>query len=443
MRMDQLKRNHMPGKIGQYYPDAKTTREDIEWLMGLAAGYNAGVDLEMSFPKGKDAFAPIRDWEEARQKGMFTEEQKMLLRQTDCLFTLVAKAGGGWEPQFVRRWRPEDFTQVPSSEAPVKALTAGDGHVAPCGIDFGWTHDPGIHKRVCITDDLVHSGGTTASQFEIDVPNGMNPNQLLCVLRVPPNSPGAVRNVRLSISFGENMDRKYQLYFPTTLEPGQYLSIPHQFKMAYVYDANHKLLREVHTRNIPDISNSKTKKVVVSVTCEPVDPSLKSELRVNIRLQEPYFKQKETLESYAKSNLALNAAVETSGKIEGTQKAELAVDGKVDIASCCFFSGGTDGNWFQVDLGSVKEIEAVLPVFFWDGERRYNYVVEVSENGLDWKQVGDALKTGEPSTQEGILHRFAPVKARYVRLSEITNSLNNSIHLVEIFVLPKKGAEPK
>jgi hypothetical protein len=57
--------------------------------------------------------------------------------------------------------------------------------------------------------------------------------------------------------------------------------------------------------------------------------------------------------------------------------------------------------------------------------------------------VADALNTEEPSTQEGILHRFAPVKARYVQLSQITNSVNNSIHLVEIFVLPKTGAEAK
>jgi hypothetical protein len=437
MRLDQLKRNLMPRKIGQYYPDAKTTREDIEWLMGLAAGYDAGVDLEMGFPKGKEIFTPIRGWEEARQKNMFSGKQKMLLRQTDCVFTIVPKAGGGWEPRFVRRWRSADFKQVASAEAPVKALTAGTGKVVPCGIDFGWTHDPGIHKRVCITDDLVHSGGTNASDFEIDVPQAMTPNQLLCVLRVPPNAPGAVRNMRLLISFGEKMERSYQLNFPTVLEPGQYLSIPHQFKMAYVYNANHQLLKEVHTRNIPDISNSKTRKVRVRVSCEPVNPELKSELRANIRIQEPYFKQRESLETYAKSNIALNAKVSTSGQAEGNAKPERAVDGKVDLNSVCFFSGGSGDNWFMIDLGSTKEIGAILPVFFWDGERRYNYVVEVSENGLGWKQVADALKTKEPGTQEGILHRFAPVKARYVRLNKIKNSANSSIHLVEVFVFGK------
>jgi hypothetical protein len=440
MRLDQLKRNLMPRKIGQYYPDAKTTREDIEWLMGLAAGYDAGVDLEMGLLKNKDILSLISGWEKARQNGLFSEKQKMLLRQTDCIFTLAPK------PRFVRRWRSEDFIQVPSSEAPVKALTAGTGKVALCGIDFGWTHDPGIHKRVCITDDLVHSGGATASDFEIDVPKAMNPIQLLCVLRVPPNAPGAVRNVRLMIRFGEKMERRYQLYFPTTLEPGQYLSIPHQFKMAYVYDANHQLLREVHMRTIPDIrdsANSKTKTIGVGVACEPLDPSLRSELRVNMRLQEPYFKQKESLESYAKSNLALHAAVETSGKIEQPTKTEFAVDGKVDICGQCRFSGGTGGNWIRLDLGSSKEIESVLPIFDWGGERRYNYVVEVSEDGLNWKQVADALATKEPSTPEGIFHRFARVKARYVRLNKITNPSDIGTHLVEIFVLPKTGPEPK
>jgi hypothetical protein len=292
MRLDQLKRNHMPRKIGQYYPDAKTTREDIEWLMGLAAGYDAGVDLEMQLPKEQEVFAPIRGWEEARRQGLFSEHQKMLMRQTDHLFTLVEKAGGGWEPRFVRRWRSEDFKETPSTQAPVKVLSDQTARVAPCGIDFSWTHDPGIHKHACISDDLVHSGGLKASDFEIAVPINMEPNQLLCVLRVPQDSPSAVSNVRLTIRFGEKQDRSYQLYFPTTLQPGQYLSIPHQFKMAYVYDANHQLLKEVHLRYIPDISNSKTRKIMARISCEPTDANQPSELRVNIRLQEPYFKPK-------------------------------------------------------------------------------------------------------------------------------------------------------
>ena len=94
MRLDQLKRNLMPRKIGQYYPDAKTTREDIEWLMGLAAGYDAGVDLEMGFPKNKDVLSRSAAGRKPGNNGMFSEKQKMLLRQTDCVFTIVAQ--GRW-----------------------------------------------------------------------------------------------------------------------------------------------------------------------------------------------------------------------------------------------------------------------------------------------------------------------------------------------------------
>ena len=94
----------------------------------------------------------------------------------------------------------------------------------------------------------------------------------------------------------------------------------------------------------------------------------------------------------------------------------------------------TGSRWI---LDPAKEIGAVLPIFDWGGERRYNYVVEVSEDGLNWKRVADALKTKEPSTPEGILHRFAPVKARFVRLNKITNPSDIGTHLVEVFVLPK------
>jgi len=51
--------------------------------------------------------------------------------------------------------------------------------------------------------------------------------------------------------------------------------------------------RESFLLGIQEHSNSKTRKVRVLVTCEPVKPKLNSELRVNMRLQEPFFKVKE------------------------------------------------------------------------------------------------------------------------------------------------------
>ena len=48
----------------------------------------------------------------------------------------------------------------------------------------------------------------------------------------------------------------------------------------------------------------------------------------------------------------------------------------------------------------------------------------------------------EPETSDGHLHLISPRRARYIRLSNIRNSENASIHLAELMVSEKDEALP-
>jgi hypothetical protein len=276
-RQLQLLRNHLPNKMGQYHPSRVTTVEDIEWLMALAAGYDAGVDLTLDFPnpRRKEILAAVRNWEEARLSHAFTEAQKLQLRQTDCLFTLVKRPDGGWEPKFTGRWRDPQVKITPSSEAKAKSLDGKTGHVAPCGIDFGWSHNPGISLKSCFTDDLVHTGGNAASEFEVTPPYS---SKLLFVMRLPADAPCVVRSPCIGMC-GQ------KVCIRTTLEPGQYIAMPHEIPVAFVYGADHKILREVPIHgDLPDLGNHPYR---VTISAEPIDPAARLELSVNLRFQAP------------------------------------------------------------------------------------------------------------------------------------------------------------
>ena len=80
----------------------------------------------------------------------------------------------------------------------------------------------------------------------------------------------------------------------------------------------------------------------------------------------------------------------------------------------------------EYNLGSVR----IFP--YWDGNRYYQYTVEVSTDGTNWKQVVDASKNTTPETDQGRMYQFAPTKGRYIRVNVLKNSDNQAVHLVEV-----------
>lgn len=89
-------------------------------------------------------------------------------------------------------------------------------------------------------------------------------------------------------------------------------------------------------------------------------------------------------------------------------------------------------SWWQVDLEEAVPIGRVEVVFYFGDERSYGFVVQTSVDGEQWDVVADYRETPHPATPEGVVCRFEPRPARYIRVDLTSNSANTGRHLVEV-----------
>lgn len=143
------------------------------------------------------------------------------------------------------------------------------------------------------------------------------------------------------------------------------------------------------------------------------------------------FGPKTTYRGFEQS-LSTGKPVEASGPTNDQEKAAFAADGYVDITQ--FWGSIPAPQWWKVDLGKEYKVSRLHVVPYWDNVRHYQYTVDVSTDGEKWKQVVDASKNAEVGTEKGYMHKFEPVKARYVRVNMLKNSDNPAVHLVEVRV---------
>ena len=93
-----FRRNLMPSMLGWFSLRPETTAEDIEWMLALGAGYNAGFGLSTSLEtlrkhgKKDEMLALIKLWEEARMQELFSETQKERMRSLKNEFHLEKTA---------------------------------------------------------------------------------------------------------------------------------------------------------------------------------------------------------------------------------------------------------------------------------------------------------------------------------------------------------------
>ena len=296
-RQIQLRRNLMPCKIGQYYPDSATA-EDIRWLMALLAGWDSGVDIELNTEKFKNnpeynqILKTFHLWESAMNQNVFTDEQKMHLRQTDLLHKLSQADDGRWLLEFDRRWLYDNIRVLPPSAMNARPGNPNSGSVKACSIDWTWTHNPGFYNEVGLSDDLIHAAGEKPTSWNVDFPVYEEPDKswlrvsernFLFIIRLADNAPCAVRNFRIMVD-----DQVVDV--PVTLKPGQYISTPHILEMACIYDSDHKVAGEVFLHGkLPRVFKGKTSRILLS--CEPVEQGLRPEVLMNARFQNGYFHQ--------------------------------------------------------------------------------------------------------------------------------------------------------
>lgn len=294
-RQIQLKRNLMPNKLGQYYPN-NATAEDIEWVMALAAGWDSGIDFNLNVkqiqknPDYKKIVEILHLWQEAITGNAFTEQQKMALRQTDVLYKLSRNSDGRWNLKFDRFWQNEKIKILPPSVMAAKAINNETESVKPCSIDWSWTHNPGLYDEVGLSDDLIQSTGTKEATWTVHYPPFTESTQswyptpdrhFQFVIRLPKDAPCAVRNFKVSVN-------NQIIEIPVELKPGQYISVPHALELVCVYNENHQVVGEVYLHgSLPKIKKGTT--ATVRLSCEPVDPKANPKLILNVRCQNGYF----------------------------------------------------------------------------------------------------------------------------------------------------------
>lgn len=131
------------------------------------------------------------------------------------------------------------------------------------------------------------------------------------------------------------------------------------------------------------------------------------------------------------SNLFLNAAVTASGHWT-TQTPERAINGTIDPED--HWACENLPVWHQVNLKQPTSLSAIRVWPYWIGGRIYQFKIEGSADGSQWKMLGDMSANSIAATDEGVLFTFYPVKVKHVRTTFLGNSRGaaNGGHLVEI-----------
>ena len=143
------------------------------------------------------------------------------------------------------------------------------------------------------------------------------------------------------------------------------------------------------------------------------------------------FSERYNYVSFEKS-LSTGKPVETSGGVNENEKPAYAVDGYGDINK--FWGTIPAPQWLKVDLQDVYTIDRINILPYWDYKRFYQYTIEVSTDGKEWTEVVDASQNSEAGTDKGYMHKFNPIKARYVKVNMLKNSDNPAVHLVDLRV---------
>ena len=129
--------------------------------------------------------------------------------------------------------------------------------------------------------------------------------------------------------------------------------------------------------------------------------------------------------------LAFGKPVTGSAGVEGTSVPSFVTDG---YASGRYWGANPSPQWVQIDLEKPASLARIDLYAYFDGSRYYQYTVDVSADGQAWTRVVDGSGNTLIATARGYHHEFAPVTARYVKVTMLKNSANIGVHLYEVRV---------
>lgn len=98
---------------------------------------------------------------------------------------------------------------------------------------------------------------------------------------------------------------------------------------------------------------------------------------------------------------------------------------------------GPEPAWWQVDLGMPTSVGRVVVVGYYGDTRHYGFLVETSSDGETWESAADRRDNTVESTRSGYTCVFPPREARFIRVTQTSNSANTGRHLVEVMAYPE------
>ncbi len=134
----------------------------------------------------------------------------------------------------------------------------------------------------------------------------------------------------------------------------------------------------------------------------------------------------------AEMGLAYHKPVRSSGKWEENHKPSIIVDGD---SGGDYWASAPAPQWVEIDLEKQTEIKTIELYPYCDDDREYGYKVEISTDGKTYSKVGEGKG---PATDTGYVISLAPVSTRFIRVTMLSNSANQSVHLHEVRVFGPK-----
>jgi hypothetical protein len=116
-----FQRNLMPGMLGWFSMRNNTPVEDIEWMLARSAAFNAGYafvsgDRAMKTNgQADDILKLIGEWEKARMRNAFSEEQKERMKDINNEFSLETIGENQWNLRQIQsfKFKHEDKVRQP------------------------------------------------------------------------------------------------------------------------------------------------------------------------------------------------------------------------------------------------------------------------------------------------------------------------------------------
>ena len=183
-----FKRNFMPGMLGWFKMTPETSIEDTEWLLARSAAFDAGYafvisneSLEENGHKDK-ILELIGEWEKVRLAGLFTDEQKQIMEDTDTEFTLKKINNREWDLTrvFSGKFKHEkkvrqpgeplysifDFTHNGTEQTLNFILNAVDSDISNIILEIDNYKEIKLTVTLKAGEIIKYTGGTKASVYD-------------------------------------------------------------------------------------------------------------------------------------------------------------------------------------------------------------------------------------------------------------------------------------